>query len=1096
MGDLGNGVGNGVVAAASMGALGRSSLDKRGEELRRRLHLSKQEAQQNNSPSPQQQTPSPQLSQQHTPSPQLSQQHTPSPYTPSPQAQKDDAPASRSEQKLEELRERLRQSALFRPAAAAPSPVPEPAAVLQSRNAPSSASRSRSRGSSAPSGGRRSSLRDEPRGGGGEDWQQDGSRQHHGGGGGGGSSASSTKPGRDARPPLRAPTVQGGGSTSKQPRDERPPLRAPVVLVPAARLKERKERGGRQDAVTNGSSSSSAPVSQSQSQNQSQSQSRGGKKALTLQQLSAMARAGTLERRGKGAENAGGDEDDEGIMMAKPVGVPAVDNDMLAPSEGEEEEEESCQSADSEDGESECTGQSSSSRRSGRRRNFSLLGNGAGASLRLRRHRHDRSRRGHMPLVPRLQAAPLECSDESDPDDGRGRPAASGSRLIRGDDDEDDSVDEVGEDDFSDSPQSLNGEDEVSDEEEGLAGHHLQNGGRGPRLPARERRKRPRDGEADVWESIEALQAAEGLYYPDFGCESEDGASEAGDLESDAEDEEEEEEAELARRRPSAQVATANGANAAGVAQQPQPAAPPQVAAPPGAAPMATNGSPPAGPQMSFAEAQVAAARAAAVAAVAGGPRPTAVKAPPPTPAPATLAAAASSPTAAAAAMAAVANGANLTLKSPAGKRPAASAKSSAVAAVPSPAKRPRVDVKAGKSGETKLMAGWQAVLERTRKHPHYMMEYTKRFQVEGKNWKKPTPGTKGKLVLGLDCEMVYAKDDTNALARVTIVDVSKELLNLYVRRDKETVLDFRTHISGVEAPQLLEENGALPFDDVQQQVLALISPETILVGHALQNDLKALKICHTKVVDTALLFRVQGKNDWQKHKLRSLVSLMKSKVATLQSFNPESAHDSRQDAEWALQLALYEASIYPKATQPMKLQSFPTKIFVTEIPKDAKREEVQALFAQGTLSEISYWLQGDEWHGRAAVSFASQGDRDAAIAALARFACVHAGPFRDWGTRRDIPKMQTELEQYFSRYGRIAGCKVFKLRNAHVQPSYPVAQLSCHPATARALLAAGEVHSMGTHRGTFKVKIVEEEATKARCTVPLSSGHFVAKIQ
>jgi len=434
-----------------------------------------------------------------------------------------------------------------------------------------------------------------------------------------------------------------------------------------------------------------------------------------------------------------------------------------------------------------------------------------------------------------------------------------------------------------------------------------------------------------------------------------------------------------------------------------------------------------------------------------------------------------------------------------------AAAKSAAVVAPPAattgtsapsrPAKRPRTEATA-KGG---ILVGWQAVLERTRKHPHYAMEYTRRFENEGKNWKKPSASTKGKLVLGLDCEMVYAKDDNNALARATVVSVSEQLMNAYVRRDTDTVLDFRTPISGVEAHHLLEENGAVPFEEVQAQVLACLSPDTILVGHALQNDLKALKIMHTKVVDTALLFKVQGKTDWQKHKLRSLVQLMTSKVATLQSFNPDMPHDSRQDAEWALQLALYEASIFPKRTAPLKLQTFPKQVFLFEIPVGTTRSEVQGLFRGGIVAELQFQLTSDtgEWQGRATVSFQSQGDRDTAVTALARFACVHAGPFRDWGMRRDVPKMQAELESYFSRYGRIAGCRVFKLRNTgHTSTSFPVAQLNCHPATARALLTAGELHSMGSHRSLFKVKIVEEEATKRRCTVPLSSGHFVAKVQ
>uniref|UniRef100_A0A7S4R9Z0 Exonuclease domain-containing protein n=1 Tax=Alexandrium monilatum TaxID=311494 RepID=A0A7S4R9Z0_9DINO len=416
------------------------------------------------------------------------------------------------------------------------------------------------------------------------------------------------------------------------------------------------------------------------------------------------------------------------------------------------------------------------------------------------------------------------------------------------------------------------------------------------------------------------------------------------------------------------------------------------------------------------------------------------------------------------------------------------------------PATRPRA------GDDSRLLEGWRALLERTRHHPQYTSEYTRRFQVEGAAWRRTRPGPVSRLVLGLDCEMVYAKDNPNALARVTVVSFTKTLLDLYVRRAPEGILDYRTPISGVEPRHLTEESGALPFEAVQERVLGLIAPETILVGHALQNDLRALRICHLKIVDTALLFAVEGKHHWQKHKLHSLVSLMRPRVATLQSVVAGEAHDSRQDAEWALQIALYEASIHPRRTKPLKLESFPTKIFLSEIPHGTATAEVQALFRGGDVSDISFQLQvpqhsmlpGDqagEWLGCASVTFQTQAERDAAVTALARFACVYVGPLRDWAVRRDVVRMQGELVEHFSRYGRVRGCRVFRPRAGPGQAAFPVAQLTCHPATARALLTKGEAHSFATHRSLFKVRLAEEDS-KRRCIVPLGSGHFVAKIQ
>mmetsp|Transcript_73017 Transcript_73017/g.136381 ORF Transcript_73017/g.136381 Transcript_73017/m.136381 type:complete len:523 (-) Transcript_73017:17-1585(-) len=406
---------------------------------------------------------------------------------------------------------------------------------------------------------------------------------------------------------------------------------------------------------------------------------------------------------------------------------------------------------------------------------------------------------------------------------------------------------------------------------------------------------------------------------------------------------------------------------------------------------------------------------------------------------------------------------------------------------------------KRAKTGDNDIMAGWRSLLERTRRHPQYATEYTQMFKLEGADWPKTKPVANAKIVLGVDCEMVYTKEDPNACARVTVVGMAKTLLDLYIETPADTVLDYRTSISGIKPPQLLKENGALPFEVVQQKVLEKISPDTILVGHALQNDLRALRICHSKIVDTALLFAVEGKTTVHKHKLHSLVTLMKPKVATLKSANLTGAHDSRQDAEWAMQIALYEASIHPRITGALKLESFPTQVFLSEIPKGTTSTELQSLFRGGSLGELSFQLQGEsppEWLGRSIMTFANKATRDAAVAALPRYVYVHIGPLHDWAGRRDVSRMQNELIVHFSQYGRVKGCKVFRPNAARGQLVAPVANIICHPATARALLTNEDAHRFGSHWSTFPVRLMDEEAAKQRCIVPLRSGHFIAKIQ
>lgn len=413
--------------------------------------------------------------------------------------------------------------------------------------------------------------------------------------------------------------------------------------------------------------------------------------------------------------------------------------------------------------------------------------------------------------------------------------------------------------------------------------------------------------------------------------------------------------------------------------------------------------------------------------------------------------------------------------------------------AIPNPpAKRGRV------TDDAVLIAGWQSLLEHTRRHPEYGNEYTRLFEVDGASWLKASPGP-SRLAVGIDCEMVYAKDDPNALARVSVVSFSDTVLDLYVERSCGDILDFRTPISGVKPHHLLQENGALPFSEIQQRVLKLISPDTILVGHALQNDLRALQIQHNTIVDTALLFAVDGGGPWQKHKLHSLVSLMRAKVATLETVSDKSAHDSRQDATWALEIALYEASIFPRRTGPLKLETFPTRVILTEIPPGFGEAELQALFRSGEVSEVEYQLQCDppgDWLGRATVSFPNQSDRDAAFAALARFICVRVGPLHDWRTRRDVEQMQAELVEHFAHYGKVRGCRVMWPRPHPGLVSFPFALLDCHPATARTLVTKGKTHCLATHASSFAVHLADDDHCRRRCVVPIGSSHLVARVQ
>ena len=45
------------------------------------------------------------------------------------------------------------------------------------------------------------------------------------------------------------------------------------------------------------------------------------------------------------------------------------------------------------------------------------------------------------------------------------------------------------------------------------------------------------------------------------------------------------------------------------------------------------------------------------------------------------------------------------------------------------------------------------------------------------------------------------------------------------------------------------------PLESIRRSLDVLINSETIIIGHALDNDLKTLRMVHYRCVDTAILF-------------------------------------------------------------------------------------------------------------------------------------------------------------------------------------------------------------------------------------------------
>ncbi|EMD32735.1 hypothetical protein CERSUDRAFT_57931 [Gelatoporia subvermispora B] len=109
--------------------------------------------------------------------------------------------------------------------------------------------------------------------------------------------------------------------------------------------------------------------------------------------------------------------------------------------------------------------------------------------------------------------------------------------------------------------------------------------------------------------------------------------------------------------------------------------------------------------------------------------------------------------------------------------------------------------------------------------------------------------------VLAIDCEMCLTEDGKE-LTRVCIIDYAtgKVIYDQLVKPLKP-IQDYLTRWSGITAEALASVTTTL--QEVQTHVLSLLSctPTPVLLGHSLESDLRALKICHPWCIDTAVIY-------------------------------------------------------------------------------------------------------------------------------------------------------------------------------------------------------------------------------------------------
>ncbi|KAI3612322.1 ribonuclease h [Moniliophthora roreri] len=176
-----------------------------------------------------------------------------------------------------------------------------------------------------------------------------------------------------------------------------------------------------------------------------------------------------------------------------------------------------------------------------------------------------------------------------------------------------------------------------------------------------------------------------------------------------------------------------------------------------------------------------------------------------------------------------------------------------------------------------------------------------------------PNEGKPKRKIYSIDCEMCLTEDGKE-LARVCMIDFDTGIV-VYDRLVKpaKPVIDYLTRWSGITKEALA--TATTTFSEAQAHVLRILSPPApnpfatgksspppptpILLGHSLESDLKALKICHPFCIDTALIYHHPRGRPLKP----GLAWLTKKWCSREIQTRGEGGHDPEEDARACLEL-------------------------------------------------------------------------------------------------------------------------------------------------------------------------------------------------
>ncbi|EPS27051.1 hypothetical protein PDE_01992 [Penicillium oxalicum 114-2] len=139
-----------------------------------------------------------------------------------------------------------------------------------------------------------------------------------------------------------------------------------------------------------------------------------------------------------------------------------------------------------------------------------------------------------------------------------------------------------------------------------------------------------------------------------------------------------------------------------------------------------------------------------------------------------------------------------------------------------------------------------------------------------------PLRGTRE--AIAIDCEMVMCGNQSE-LAYLSAIDfLTGEILIDHHVQPKEKVTRWNTRWSGVSVQSMkaARRKGKVIYgwEKARERLWRYADQETVLIGHAIRNDLDALRIVHPRIVDTSILTNEAIFPDFSNKRLWSLKTL------------------------------------------------------------------------------------------------------------------------------------------------------------------------------------------------------------------------------